>query len=40
MERRHAEFAGAISQGTAEIAWAPKLVFGLVLRTPLYFVKQ
>jgi hypothetical protein len=25
---------------TAEIAWAPKLVFGLVLRTPLYFVKQ
>jgi hypothetical protein len=25
---------------TAEVAWAPKLVFQLVLRTPLYFVKN
>jgi hypothetical protein len=25
---------------TAEIAWAPKLSFGLVLRTPLYLVKN
>ena len=25
---------------TAEIAWTPKLAFALVLRTPLYFVKN
>jgi hypothetical protein len=25
---------------TAEVAWVPKPVFSLVLRTPLYFVKN